>query len=151
VHGPSIERSSVCGTYPAPVAEIVGRRLMAYLRLLPMAEARRLELALDILCRTETESMTEAQALGQAMALLRDRLGGRDCLPVADVPPCLPLLRGHMIPEEMDRRPWLSTAMRWGQAYADLCRRRPLFRPGLLLSMLLTALALLLGTASSLQ
>lgn len=115
--------------------EVAGRRMLAYLRLLPLPEARRLELTLEVLRNLSATSMADEQAPAQAMALLRERLRELETLGVlsAAVHPAQPILmRGHMVPEEMDRRPWLSQAARLAQRYDRLADRLPALKPHVL-------------------
>ncbi|MEG6550222.1 hypothetical protein V6C53_08300, partial [Desulfocurvibacter africanus] len=58
-------------SYPVPATEAAGRRVLAYLRLLPMAEERRLELTLEVL-RGLAANPADEQTPAQAMSLLRE-------------------------------------------------------------------------------
>ncbi|EPR32939.1 glucosyltransferase MdoH [Alkalidesulfovibrio alkalitolerans DSM 16529] len=82
-----------------------GRRLSAYLRRFPLSETRRLELALGVLRDLDPQPGETAETLtGRAVAAVQEELGRSETL---DVPtPCPPLVRRHMAPEEMHRRPW---------------------------------------------
>ena len=85
-----------------------GDRLMSYLRMLPMKEAQRLEAALNVLKELEASPCKDhGEAVAEAMELLQGRLEGL-AGPSPSVP-LLPLDRGHMVPEVMDRRPWVTS------------------------------------------
>ncbi len=130
----------------APAAEAAGRRVLAYLRLLPMTEERRLELALEVLRGLSAGLPADERTPARAMSLLRERLrqtGARAEPSREAAPPCLPLLRGHMVPEEMDRRPWLTQAARLAQGYVRLADRLSVLKPRVVLPLLLAVLVLL--------
>ncbi|MFO7596978.1 MAG: hypothetical protein R6W92_11640 [Desulfocurvibacter africanus] len=132
-------------SHPVPATEAAGRRVLAYLRLLPMAEERRLELTLEVL-RGLAASPADERTPARAMSLLRERLRKpevRDALPTVPAPVCLPLMRGHMVPEEMDRRPWLSQAARLAQGYTRLTGRLSVLKPRVILPMLFAVLVLM--------
>lgn len=97
--------------------ESAGRRISAYLRHVPLPERARHELALkalQLLARDPGENSAQAEARG--MRILYSLLGERE----QDVTamPAMPLVRSHMKPEEMDRRPWVRVMLRvWRPAY----------------------------------
>mgnify|MGYP001168323660 CR=1 FL=1 len=92
--------------------ERVGRRLLLYLRSLPLSESRRLETAAGILRDLRENPPTgKTTAEAEAMGRLRSHLGDDGPQPFLS-PPVPPLCRGHMIPEEMDRRPWWTAINR---------------------------------------
>ncbi|EPR41074.1 glucosyltransferase MdoH [Desulfovibrio sp. X2] len=99
---PASAGASTCD--PAAV-DAAGRRLTAYLRRLPLAESRRLEIALTALRRLDAKPGESAEVLtARAVALAQGLI---DPVASLDVPePCPELRRSHMIPEEMDRRLW---------------------------------------------
>jgi hypothetical protein len=77
------------------------------------------------------------------MSMLRERLRrpeARNALPTVPAPACLPLARGHMVPEEMDRRPWLSHAARLAQGYTRLTGRLSVLKPRVIWPMLFAVL-----------
>lgn len=134
--------------------EAAGRRVLAYLRLLPMSEERRLELALEIVRDPALQRVEAAHAPARAMAMLRERLReeGGPLASTEHFEPASPLLaRGHMVPEEMDRRPWLSLAVRLAQGHARLSARAPLLGLRMLCAMLVAALLLMHLMAPALQ
>jgi hypothetical protein len=91
--------------------EAAGRRVAAYLRHLPLAERTRHELALGVLTKlAEDPGDTPGQAEIRAMRILRELLP--EWMPAARGVPGPPLMRLHMQPEEMDRRPWVRAALR---------------------------------------
>ena len=91
--------------------EAAGRRMAAYLRHLPLPERSRHELALNALTKlAEDPGENPLQAGAKGMSILHGLLAGKT-LPVAAVP-APPLLRRHMKPEEMDRRPWVRAFLR---------------------------------------
>ena len=92
--------------------ELAGRRVAAYLRHLPLPERSRHELALKTLTRlAEDPGINPSQAEGRAMAILRELLEGQSVALFAVPGPFL--RRMHMKPEEMDRRPWVRTLLRF--------------------------------------
>ncbi len=99
---------------PTEVAlEAAGRRLAAYLRAVPIPETRRHELALRTLRRLAMElPLPPDAAQARAMELLFDALSRHVLLP--EVQPGPMLLRRHMRPEPMDRRPWVRFVQRHG-------------------------------------
>lgn len=127
----------------AEALEAAGRRVLAYVRLLPMAEARRLGLALEVVRRLSAEAVGADEAPARAMAILRGLLPDGGCPPVSAAPPLPALDRGHMVPEEMDRRPWLTAAARLAQGYGRLSGRVAVLRPRVLLPTLFAALVFL--------
>lgn len=87
--------------------EAAGQRMAAYLRRLPMAERKRHALVLEVLdelAQNTHKNPTEAQA--SAMDILRELICNEQ--PVSYIQPGPKLIRKHMIPEEMDRRPWVG-------------------------------------------
>ncbi|MBN1141510.1 MAG: glucans biosynthesis glucosyltransferase MdoH [Deltaproteobacteria bacterium] len=91
--------------------EPAGRRLLLYLRGLPLSEVRRLETAAEIIGDLEEHPPQPGiPPEVEAMQRLREQAGinGAFGFPAA-VPP---LTRGAMKPEEMDRRPWLNASGR---------------------------------------
>jgi hypothetical protein len=134
-------------SHPVPATtEAAGRRVLAYLRLLPMAEERRLELALEVLRGLAASLPADERTPARAINLLREHLRrpeARDALSTVVAPTCLPMVRGHMVPEEMDRRPWLSQAARLAQGYARLTGRLSVLKPRVILPMLFAVLVLM--------
>jgi hypothetical protein len=95
------------------VLEAAGRRLSVYLRALPIPETRRHELALRTLRRLTMELPLPAdEAQARAMELLQEILVRHVVLP--EVHPGPKLVRRHMRPEPMDRRPWVRFVQRYG-------------------------------------
>ncbi len=139
------------GQGDAEALEAAGRRVLAYVRLLPMAEERRLGLALEVVRRLPGEGLAAGTAPARAMAILRGLLADTGCPPVSVAPPLPALDRGHMVPEEMDRRPWLTAAVRLAQGYGRLSGRVAVLRPRVLLPALLAALAFLHLLAPALE
>ncbi len=87
---------------------------MRYLHELPLSESRRLEIASSVMQELQHMPPSPESSPGaQAMRILRARL---DKLPFDPVPAALPaMVRGHMTPEEMDRRPWWTAVSRFLQ------------------------------------
>lgn len=108
--------------------ELAGRRLATYLRHLPLPERRRHELALEVLSRlTQDPGDNSTQAEARAMNILLELLAENP--PALHVLPGPGVLRQHMKPEEMDRRPWVRIFLRlwqpiWIQtaAFSNSCR-----------------------------
>ncbi|NLC71108.1 MAG: glucans biosynthesis glucosyltransferase MdoH [Desulfuromonadaceae bacterium] len=97
---------------PEKDLERTGRRLLLYLRSLPLPESARLETAATVLRDLqENPPPFETTAEAEAMRRLRLHLGekSKPAHPPAAGPP---LCRGHMMPEEMDRRPWWTATTR---------------------------------------
>lgn len=139
---PSADGRDTLGRH-ASATEAAGRRILAYLRLLPMAEERRLELTLEILRDLAPIDQAGEQAPARAMTQLRERLREQETqsAPHAAVHPAQPvLMRGHMVPEEMDRRPWLTQAVRLAQGYGRLANRLPVLKPRVIWPLLLAVL-----------
>jgi membrane glycosyltransferase len=92
--------------------EQIRQRLVAYLKCLPVAENCRQELASETMQTLEAEAVpSEVPSEKKAMRLLRARL---ETMPAMEFPPPAPkMMRGHMVPEEMDRRPWLTAMFRF--------------------------------------
>lgn len=91
------------GLLPETAMDPALRRVMAYLRLAPLTEARKLHTAEEVLERLEAEGLGGEAAVSRALELLHHYLP-----PAEAFPACLPVLRRHMTPEEMDRRPWIA-------------------------------------------
>lgn len=95
------------------VLEAAGRRLSTYLRALPIPETRRHELALRTLRRLTMElPLTADEAQARAMELVQEAMERHVILP--EVHPGPKLVRRHMRPEPMDRRPWIRFVQRHG-------------------------------------
>ncbi|NLV97228.1 MAG: hypothetical protein GX043_07810 [Desulfovibrionales bacterium] len=91
--------------------EAAGQRIAAYLRHLPMPERKRHTLALQILDElAKNPGDNPAQAQARGMAILRDLM--QDERPILHVYPGPKLMRKPMVPEEMDRRPWVGAFFR---------------------------------------
>ena len=117
----------VAGPVETPAAileqrlELAGRRLSAYLRHLPLPERKRHELTLEALTRlAQDPGNNPSQAEARALAILHELLA--DNPPVIPVVAGPPLMRGHMKPEEMDRRPWVRVFLRlWQPLWIQSC------------------------------
>jgi hypothetical protein len=129
--------------------EDAGRRISTYLRHLPVHERKRHELTLEALRRlAEDPGANAAQAEARGMKILRELLD-KEPLPLFVVP-APPLTRGHMKPEEMDRRPWVRVLVRVWQPLWSLAAT--IFNTSLIdffLYALLLAGLYLLGTGLS--
>lgn len=87
--------------------EAAGQRMTAYLRHLPMAEQKRHALVLQVLDQLVQEQVQDPlTAKARAMSILRDLV--QEKKPILHVQPGPALLRQPMVPEEMDRRPWVG-------------------------------------------
>ena len=91
--------------------EAAGLRVSTYLRHLPLPETTRHKLTLKTLQLLRTNpGENPDQAAARAMAIVHELLAELSVHPLAMAAP--KLCRGHMRPEEMDRRPWVRTWMR---------------------------------------
>ena len=91
--------------------EAAGRRIATYLRHLPLPERSRHELALKTLTQlADDPGDNPGQAEARGMKILRELLA-EQTIPLYVVP-APALKRGHMRPEEMDRRPWVRVFTR---------------------------------------
>lgn len=125
------------GNSPEEILEATGRRLAAYLRHYPLPERSRHELTLEVLNGLAADFPDGGFSIPQAMQRLRDQLLTYDATLRAQPAPAL--VRSHMCPEEMDRRPWVRTWLRtWHPLYAG----GTYFFNSRLLDMLLYALLL---------
>ncbi len=102
-HGRDVQARDPAAS-PAP-EEAAGRRLAAYLQRLPLSGERRGELVSAILRDLgsrpgESAEELTARAVARAQETLYAETAGRT------PPPCPPLARGRMIPEQMKRSPW---------------------------------------------
>jgi hypothetical protein len=99
-------------TYAALEArlESAGRRLSAYLRHVPLPERTRHELTLKVL-HVLADDPDSDRAEARAMRILHSLLEEEKKQGVTVIP-AMPLVRSHMKPEEMDRRPWVRVALR---------------------------------------
>lgn len=129
--------------------EAAGRRIAAYLRHLPLPERSRHELALATLTELARDpGNNPSQAEARAMTILRGFLAEQP-VPLFVVPGPQ-FKRGHMKPEEMDRRPWVRIYLR---AWRPLWNMSAHFFNTCLIDFLLYALLLgglyLLGSSSA--
>lgn len=118
--------------------EAAGRRMSVYLRHLPLPERTRHELALAALTELANypgDNSVQAEARG--MRILRGLLAGQT--PAVHVVPGPGLKRQHMVPEEMDRRPWVRA---WLRLWQPMWNMTAFFFNSALIDFLLYALIL---------